>query len=119
MQVAWEMLSDQKIWSLLGNVDRDINQDVIRLMFIELFSRLKKLEEENLSLRMLLVEEEIIDQDEFNYIKNAVRDFLQQKDEQNAAESDFFAKSGISFPEYVNFKFYGQFNNRQENQEIV
>lgn len=111
MQVVWEMLSDKKIWSLLGNVNMDINQDIVRLMFIELFSRLKKLEEENLALRLLLMEEEIIDQKEFNCIKNVVKDFLQQKDEQNAAESDFFAKSGISFPEYVNFKFCGRFNN--------
>jgi hypothetical protein len=115
MQVVWEMLSDKKIWSMLGNVEREIDQDVIRLMLIELFSRVKVLEEENLSLRLLLMEEGIVDQDLFNNLRVAVRDFLRQKDEQNAQESEFFAKSGISFPEWVNFKLSGKFNSTFES----
>ncbi|SFR09974.1 hypothetical protein [Desulfoscipio geothermicus] len=111
MQAVWEMLSDKKIWSLLGNVDRTIDEDIVRLMFIELFSRLKSLEEENLALRILLTEEGIVDQDLFNSVRKAVRDFLKIKEEQAAQESDFFASSGVSFPEWVNFKLRGEFNN--------
>ncbi|TYO94946.1 hypothetical protein LX24_01962 [Desulfallas thermosapovorans DSM 6562] len=104
------MLSDQKIWALLGDVNRTIDKDVIRLMFIELFSRLKALEEENLALRVLLIEEGLVNQELFNSFKEAVHDFLQMKGEQAARESDFFAKSGVSFPEWVNFKLNGQFS---------
>lgn len=111
MHIVWEMLSDKKIWSMLGNIEIEIDQDVTRLMLIELFSRIKVLEEENLSLRLLLMEEGIMDQDLFNNLRLAVKDFLRQRDEQQARESDFFAKSGISFPEWVNFKLSGKFNS--------
>ncbi|QSS05772.1 hypothetical protein H4I72_26485 (plasmid) [Klebsiella pneumoniae] len=60
MQAVWEMLSDQKIWNLLGDVQRPLDGDIIRLMFIELFSRVKVLEEENLALRVLLVEQGLL-----------------------------------------------------------
>lgn len=109
MQVVWDMLSDQKIWALLGDVDREINEDVTRLMFIEIFSRLKVLEEENMALRVLLMEDGVVDEKLFQITREAVRDFLRQKDDQRAAESEFFARSGISFPEWVNFKLRGTF----------
>lgn len=110
MQVVWDMLSDKKIWSILGDINREIDQDFTRLMLIELFSRLKTLEEENLALRLLLMEEEIVDRNFFNTYRLAVHDFIEQKEKQNAMESDFFAKTGISFPEWVNFKLSGTFN---------
>jgi hypothetical protein len=110
MQVVWEMLSDQKIWALLGDVNRNIDEEVTRLMFIELFSRLKTLEEENLALRVLLMEEGLVEQELYRSFKGAVRDFLKMKGEQAAKESNFFASSGVSFPEWVNFKLNGQFN---------
>lgn len=111
MQMVWEMLCDRKILSMLGNPEQEIDQDLTRLMFIELFSRVKKLEEDNLTLRILLLEGDIVEREKFNSLRSAVKNFLQQKDEQNAAESEFFAQSGISFPEYVNFKLHGQFNH--------
>ncbi|WP_347491115.1 hypothetical protein [Desulfoscipio sp. XC116] len=114
MQVVWEMLSDKKIWALLSNVNRTIDEDITRLMFIELFSRLKTLEEENLALRILLMEEGLVDQELFNSFKGAVRDFLKMKEEQSARESDFFASSGVSFPEWVNFKINGEFTKHLE-----
>ncbi|WP_041284846.1 hypothetical protein [Desulfoscipio gibsoniae] len=110
MQVVWEMLSDKKIWAMLGDVNRTIDEDITRLMFIELFSRLKTLEEENLALRVLLIEEGIIEQEIFRSYKGAVRDFLKIKAEQAARESDFYASTGVSFPEWVNFKLNGEFD---------
>jgi hypothetical protein len=118
MQVAWEMTSDAKIWSLLGNIKRTIDEDVTRLMFIELFSRLKKLEEENIAMRILLMEENLLDSALYDAALKAVRDFLKEKDREKARESDFFAKSGIPFPQWVNFKLTGKFEGPGPVQEI-
>jgi len=75
MQAVWDMLSDQKIWALLGDVEREIDADVTRLMFIELFSRLKVVEEENLALQVLLLEEGIVDEELYKVTRDAVRQF--------------------------------------------
>ena len=109
LRLVWDMMSDSKIWSLLGSVDRSIDEDVSRLMFIELFSRLKKLEEESIAMRILLMEENLLDKDLYEAALQAVRDFLKEKDMEKAMESDFFANSGIPFPEWVNFKLTGKF----------
>lgn len=107
------MMSDTKIWGMLGDVDRVINEDITRLMFIELFSRVKKLEEENLALRTLLMEEDLVEGDIYEVVLGLVRDFLRQKDREKTAESDFFASSGVPFPEWVSFKLTGQFKKPQ------
>lgn len=111
MQAVWDMLSDHKIWALLGDANRPVDEDVIRLMLIELFSRLKILEEENLSIRLLLMESELLDGELFRQTRKAVRGYLRQQDEQKARESDFFAGSGIPFSEWVSFKLSGSFNS--------
>lgn len=110
MKVIWEMLSDEKIWALLGDVSREIDRDAARLIFIELFSRLKKQEEENLALRVLLMEEGLVDSELYQAVLNGVKDFLREKDREKSAESDFFASSGVPFQEWVNFKLTGQFD---------
>ncbi len=110
MHSVWEMTSDLKIWAMLGDVDRGIDGDISRLMFIEIFSRVKRLEEENLALRVLLMEENLVENKQYEIILGAVRDFLKQKDREKAAESDFFAGSGVPFREWVNFKLTGQFS---------
>lgn len=107
------MLSDSKIWAMLGDVERPIDEDITRFMLIELFSRVKRLEEENLSLRVLLMEEKLVDDKMYQAVAGIVRDFLKHKDREKAAESDFFASSGISFPEWVSFKITGQFGKSQ------
>lgn len=114
LQVVWDMLSDKKIWSLLSDVNRGVDEDFIRLMFIELFSRLKIVEEENMSLRVLLMEEGLLDEKLYQITRRAVRDFLQEKDMQRARESDFFASSGVTFPQWVNFKLTGSFDVDKE-----
>lgn len=113
MQAVWDMLSDRKILTLLGDVERKVDEDVARLLFIELFSRLKILEEENLALRVLLMEEGVLDEELFTVTRRAVRDFLREKDEQRAQESDFFAGTGIPFPQWVNFKLTGSFEGKK------
>lgn len=107
------MMSDAKIWAMLGDVDRVIDEDISRLMFIELFSRVKRLEEENLALRILLMEENLVESEMYEVVLGVVRDFLKQKDREKAVESDFFASSGVPFPEWVNFKLTGQFSGQQ------
>lgn len=111
MQPVWDMLSDRKIWNLLGDVSRPVDEEVARLMFIELFSRLKVVEEENLALRILLIEDDVVDDELFQQAKKAVREFLSLRDEEKAQESEFFAQSGIPFPEWVNFKLSGSFTS--------
>ncbi len=109
MQAAWEMTSDAGIMGMLADVGRVIDDDVTRLMFIELFSRVKRLEEENLALRVLLMEENLVEGEVYQVILKLVRDFLKQKDREKAAESDFFSRSGVTFPEWVSFKVTGEF----------
>jgi len=120
VQVVWDMLSDRKIWALLGDVERKLDEDIFRLMFIELFSRVKILEEESLALRVLLMETGVVDDALYQVTRRAVRDFLREKDEERAAESEFFARSGIPFPQWVNFKLRGKFepiNDRHAENE--
>ncbi len=116
MQVVWDMLSDKKIMSLLGDVNRKLDEDVTRLMLIEMFSRLKMVEEENLALRVLLMEEDLVDEKLYHVTRKAVKDFLNKKDSQRAQESEFFARSGVSFPQWVNFKLTGRFENNNDLQ---
>jgi hypothetical protein len=117
VQAVWDMLSDQKIWNLLGDVQRPLDEDIIRLMFIEIFSRVKVLEEENLALRVLLMEQGLVDEELYAITRRAVREFLKEKDDERARESEFFARSGIPFPEWVNFKLRGTFSDNSNSSE--
>lgn len=111
LKVVWDMMSDSKILALLADIDRDIDKDFTRLMFIELFSRLKILEEENIALRVLLMEDNIVERELFEITLKAVRDFLKEKDREKAEEALFFSSTGVPFHEWVNFKLTGRFNN--------
>ncbi|MCF8012007.1 MAG: hypothetical protein K9L17_12590 [Clostridiales bacterium] len=114
MQAVWDMLSDKRIWSLLGNTEREINEDVARLLFVELFSRLRVVEEENLALRMLLLEEGIIDDELYGVSRDTVRECLLEKDEGDTSESMFFSDTGVPFSQWVNFKIHGKFKEEKE-----
>ena len=109
MQSVWEMTSDTKIMDMLADVSKAIDEDIIRLMFIELFSRIKTLEEENLALRVLLMEESLVDSKMYDFVLELVQRFITQTDKEKAAESDFFSTSGVSFTEWVSFKLTGRF----------
>ncbi len=105
----WEMLSDEKIWHMLGNPEHDLSADYIRLLAIELFSRVKKLEIENNSLKVILFETGLVDEETFTKVRGAVKDFFKEYDKQKAKEVDFYAKSGIPFTNWVNFMVEGSF----------
>lgn len=111
LKVVWDMMSDSKILTRLSDVNYNIDEDFVRLMFIELFSRLKILEEENIALRILLMEDDLVEKDLFEATLRAVREFLKEKDREKAEEALFFSSSGVSFPEWVNFKLTGRFDN--------
>jgi len=110
------MLADKKIWALLENLQRKIDEDTARLLFIELFSRLKAVEEEITTLKVLLLEEQIFSKEIYSEAKKVVHEFFQKRDEQKAAESDFFARSGIPFKEWVSFKLNGKFTDCPEGR---
>jgi len=109
VEQPWDMLADKKIWAMLGNPDSEITNDHIRLMLIELFSRLKNLELENHTLKVLLFLYEYLDEKTFFEALKAAKEFFQTRDEEKAKEVEFFAKSGISFVDWVNFATKGTF----------
>lgn len=115
VQAVWDMLADKKIWALLEDLRRKIDEDTSRLLFIELFSRLKAVEEEVTTLKVLLLEEQILNEEVYSAAKQAVREFFRRKDNRKAAESDFFAQSGIPFKEWVNFKLNGKFVDEDDS----
>lgn len=106
----WDMLADKKIWSMLGDPDHELSPDLIRLMFIELFSRIRNLEYENNTLKVLLFQYELIDEKVFFEALAEVKEFFKQWDEEKSKEVDFYAKSGISFVDWAAFTVKGKFD---------
>jgi hypothetical protein len=109
VEQPWEMLADKKIWAMLGNPDSELTNDHIRLMFIEIFSRVKNLELENHTLKVLLFLYEYLDEKTFFEALGAAKEFFNKRDEEKAKEVEFFAKSGIPFADWVNFATKGTF----------
>ncbi|MFA5880778.1 MAG: hypothetical protein WC834_01180, partial [Eubacteriales bacterium] len=72
----WEMLADKKIWAMLSNPEQELHADDIRLMFIELFRRIKNLEHETNTLKVLLFLYGIIEEKVFNIALAEVNDFF-------------------------------------------
>lgn len=112
------MTSDSKIMAMLADVERMIDEDITRLMLIELFSRIRKLEEESLALRVLLMEDNLVESEMYEVVLKLVREFLRQKDKERTAESDFFSGSGVSFQEWVSFKLTGQFSTPHQGSGL-
>lgn len=111
----WDMLADKKIWSLLSNPAYEINADLLRLMLIELFSRIKNLEYENNTLKVLLFEYEFIDEKIYFEALSQVKEFYKEWDDRKAKEVDFFSKSGISFVDWAAFTAKGKFDSSMLN----
>jgi hypothetical protein len=107
----WDMLSDKKIWARLNDADYEISADILRLMLIELFSRIKNLEYENNTLKVLLFEYELIDEKLYSEALSHVKEFFKEWDERKAKEIDFFSKSGISFVDWAAFTAKGKFDS--------
>lgn len=111
----WDMLSDKKIWSMLTNSEYNITADLLRLILIELYTRIRNLEYENNTLKVLLFEYEIIDEKLYFEALSHVKDFFKEWDERKATEVDFFAKSGISFVDWAAFTAKGKFDGNMLN----
>jgi len=111
----WDMLADKKIWAMLSDTGREIGPDYIRFMFIELFSRIKNLEYENNTLKVLLFQYGLIDEKVFFEALEEVKEFFKEWDEEKAREAEFYASSGISFVDWVAFTTKGKFDKRTLN----
>jgi len=81
-------------------------------MLIELFSRIRNLEYENNTLKVLLFEYEFIDEELYFEALSQVKEFFKEWDERKANEVDFFAKSGISFVDWAAFTAKGKFDGK-------
>ncbi|MHB9093172.1 MAG: hypothetical protein ACYC21_00755 [Eubacteriales bacterium] len=106
----WEMMADKKIWSMLTDPDHELSVELVRLMFIELFGRVKNLEHENNTLKVLLFQSELVDEKVYFDALAEVKEFFKEWDEEKAKEIDFFASSGISFVDWAAFTTKGKFD---------
>lgn len=111
----WDMLSDKKIWAILQDTDRTIDAEYSRLLFIDLFGRLKNLEMENHALKVLLFEYKLIEEEAFSAAVKAVKEFFTEWDNKKAKEVDFLAGSGISFVDWAAFVSQGKFDRTALN----
>ena len=108
----WEMLADKKISAFLSDTERELTEDYVRLMFIELFNRMKNLEMENNTLKVLLFQYGLIDEKVFFEALSEVKEFFKEWDEERAKEVDFYSKSGISFVDWAAFVKEGKFDKK-------
>ena len=111
----WDMLSDKKIWNMLQDTDRIIDSEYSRLLFIDLFGRLKNLEMENHALKVLLFQYELVEEEAFSEALNAVKEFFTEWDDKKAKEVDFLSGSGISFVDWAAFVSKGKFDRTALN----
>jgi len=107
----WDMLADKKIWAMLSNPEHELDADSSRLMFIELFRRIKNLEHEFNTLKILLFLYGVLEEKVFNIALAEANDFFKERDEEQAKEIDFFANSGISFADWAAFTIKGKFDD--------
>lgn len=106
---AWDILSDNRIWNLLGDVQKKIGPEMLRLLFIEFFSRIKRLEQENLTLKAVLLQHEAVSIEELAEIFTRANEFTTEVDGQREKEINLWSETGIPFNEYVNFVLRGRF----------
>ncbi|MFZ5641321.1 MAG: hypothetical protein ACOY4Q_11635 [Bacillota bacterium] len=103
------MLSDKTIWELLGDTEQDIGPDFLRLLMIEMFSRIRRLEQVNFALQAIILQQGIADEEFYRHILKEARQYMDRQDEAKAAEADIWKKSGLGFAEMVNFTLRGSF----------
>ena len=104
------MMSDKKIWNMLQDTARHLNEEYTRLMLIELFRRIKNLEQENSTLKVLLFQSGLVDENVYHQALKEVKSFYKEWDDNKAREVDFFANSGISFVDWAAFAQKGKFD---------
>lgn len=109
------MLSDKTILELLGDPGQEMEQDLMRLLLIEMFSRVKRLEQVNFALQSIIVQQGIVEPEAYQYILQEAKQFLDRRDEEKAAQSDLWRNSGLSFAELVNFTLRGTFGQKKDS----
>jgi len=118
MQEVWKMLSDKTIWELLGDPDREIDPDLLRLLLIEMFSRIRRLEQVNFALQAIIVQQGVADEELYRHILRESKLYLDRRDEEKAVRSDIWQNTGLSFAELVNFTLRGSFAPDKEPTEV-
>lgn len=104
------MLSDKDILSTLGEAER-FDETFLRLLLVELLTRIRKLEQINFALQAQLISKGAIDQGELQEtIKNAV-EYFNQKDERKSAFNHMLNESGITFEQWISYSLDGRFND--------
>lgn len=109
MKKAWDFLSDNKIKEMLGNLEFEIDDGALRLLLVELFCRIKDLEAQNFTMKAVLIENEILDEEHFNTRFGMAKRYLKLIDDKKEKNVNFLAQSGISFVEWANFSILGKF----------
>lgn len=109
------MLADKKIWELLNDTNRKLDEEYTRLILIELFNRLKTLENENHTLKVLLFEFGVINEKVYFDALEEVDAFFREWDEERAKQVEFYANSGISFCDWAAFISKGKFDRKALN----
>lgn len=107
----WELLADSGIKGYLANPSQKLDEEFIRMLFLELFQRVKVLETENYTLKTLLFLQNYLNEDTYKETRTAIHEFLQKNDQEKANEADFWANSGIPFVDWVNFVTKGTFES--------
>ncbi len=111
MQNVWSMLADKDIYQSIEDSET-IDNEFLRLMLVELLSRIKRLEQVNFAFQALLVQEGMFDEDTLQQtIKNA-GEYLNEKDNRKSEINRVMKDSGIEFAEWVNFVVNGSFSER-------
>jgi hypothetical protein len=111
MKNVWNFCSDKNIWGVLSDINQNLDQDDYRLLFIDLLHRIKKLETENVTMRMILNESGLCYEEFLKNVQDQVRSYLDIKDAERAKEMEFLSSTGISFVEWVNYMTQGKFDN--------
>lgn len=109
MDKIWDVLSDNKIKKMLANSELDIDEHTIRLLLIEMLSRIKDLELQNFTLRAVLLENNLVEEQKFNNRLSKAKKYIKEKDNEKERSVEFFSKTGISFVEWASFSNLGSF----------
>jgi len=111
MEKAWKMLADRDIYDILKDMEK-LDEDFMRLLLLEMFNRIRKLEQVNFALQALLVREGVLDEDALKQTMVNAKQYLDEKDTKKSEMSKIIKSSGITFEEWVSFILHGTFNKK-------
>jgi len=108
-QEPWEILSDQTLLERFCEVEKPIDDFLLRLVLIELLQRLKNLEKEVYAARVILEEYLEIPAELYQEVINLTSEYLLQKDQEKARDLAFYRQTGLSLAEWLRFMVFGRF----------